>query len=321
MAIQTNTFTAFDAKGIREDLSNFIYNISPTDTPFISNVGRGKVTNTLFEWQNDSLASPSASADIEGNDYANTSTSVAATVRLGNRTQIQSKVVTVTGTLQATNKAGRSDEMAYQMAKALKELKRNMEYSLLQNQGSVAGDTATARKTASLLAFIKSNVDKGATGVDPTYTSGVPGAARTDGTVRTFTETILKSVLQKVWSSGGDPSMVMVGPVNKSYVSGFSGIATKYKEVNNGPATIVGAADVYVSDFSPRLSIVPNRFQRERDAFVLDPEMISVDYLRSFDRVPLAKTGDAEKMMIVCEYGLRVMNEAAQGLAADLATS
>lgn len=320
MAIQTNSFTRFDAIGVREDLANVIYNISPTETPFINNVGRGKVTNTLFEWQTDALASPSATAQIEGNDWASTNQAQTATVRLGNRTQIQSKVILTTGTLEAVNKAGRADEMAYLMAKGMKELKRDMEYSLLQNQGAVTGSTSAARQTAALLAFLKTNVDKDAGGTNPTYSSGVPGVARTDGTVRTFTETILKSVLQKVWTSGGDPTMVMVGPVNKQRASGFSGVATKYKEVKSGQAAIVGAADVYVGDFG-EVSIVPNRFQREQDGFVLQPDMISVDYLRPFEQVELAKTGDAQKRMITVEYGLRVKNEAAQGLAADLITS
>lgn len=320
MAIQTNSFTTYDAKGIREDLANVIYNISPTETPFINNIGRGKVSNTLYEWQTDALATPVSTVYIEGEDWAGTSQAQTASVRLGNRCQIQQKVVATTGTDEAVDKAGRASEMAYLMAKAMKELKRDMEYSLLQNQGAVTGNSTTARKTATLLAYIKTNVDKDSGGTNPAWTSGVPTIGRTDGTVRTFTETILKSVLQQVWTSGGNPTMVMVGPVNKQRVSGFSGIATKYKEVKSGQAAIVGAADVYVGDFG-EVSIVPNRFQRERDAFVLQPDMLQVDYLRPFVTTDLAKTGDAEKKMILVEYGLRVKNEAAQGLAADLITS
>lgn len=320
MAIQTNSFTTYDAKGIRENLADVIYNISPTETPFINNIGRGKVSNTYFEWQTDSLASPSATVYIEGEDWASTSIAQTATTRLGNRCQIQERVVTTTGTDEAVDKAGRASEMAYLMAKNMKEMKRNIEYSLLQNAGAVTGNSTTARKTATLLAFIKTNVDKASDGTNPTYTSGAPTIGRTDGTVRTFTETILKSVLQQVWTSGGDPKMVMVGPVNKQRVSGFSGIATKYKEVKTGQAVIVGAADIYVGDFG-EVSIVPNRFQREQDAFVLQPDMLQVDYLRPFVTMDLAKTGDAEKKMIVVEYGLRVKNEASQGLAADLITS
>jgi hypothetical protein len=155
------------------------------------------------------------------------------------------------------------------------------------------------------------------------YTSS-PTATRTDATaanLRTFTEAILKSVIQKVWASGGTPKVLMVGPVNKARVSGFAGIAEIRREVTgNRQATIIGAADVYVSDFGS-VNVVPNRFQRERDAFVLDPEYAAVSFLRPFSTVQLAKTGDAEKRMLVVEWGLKVNTEAAHGLAADLTTT
>lgn len=197
---------------------------------------------------------------------------------------------------------------------------------MLTNQAAAAGSAGVStalRKTGSLLAFLKSNVDKGTGGADPSYTTK-PDATRTDATdanLRTFTETILKSVIQKVWSAGGTPKVLMVGPVNKQRVSGFAGIAEIRREITgNRPGVIIGAADVYVSDFGA-VSVVPNRFQRERDAFVLDPEYASVAFLRPFQTVELAKTGDAEKRMIVVEWGLKVNTEAAHGLAADLTTT
>lgn len=322
MAIQTGTFLTYSAIGLREDLSNIIYNISPTSTPFINNIGKGTAKQTLFEWQTDALATAAANAQLVGDDVTATADTQVATVRLGNRTQISRKLVLVSDTLESVDKAGRKSDMALLMSKAGLELKRDMEFILLSNTGAVTGNSTTAPKTASLLAFLKTNVDFDTTsGVNPTYTSGVPGAARTDGTVRAFTETILKSVLQKVWTSGGDPKMVMVGPVNKQKVSAFSGIATRFRDVAPGKqAQIVGAADIYIGDFG-QVDIVANRFQRERDAFVLDPEYVSLDYLRPMQQKELAKTGDAEKRMLIAEYGLRVMNEAAMGLAADLVTS
>ena len=197
---------------------------------------------------------------------------------------------------------------------------------MLTNQAASAGSAGVStalRKTGSLLAFLKTNTDKGTGGVDPVYTSS-PSATRTDATaanLRTFTEAILKTVIQKVWASGGSPKLLMVGPVNKARVSGFTGIAEIRREVTgNRQATIIGAADVYVSDFGS-VSVVPNRFQRERDAFVLDPEYASVAFLRPFQTVELAKTGDAEKRLITVEYGLKVNTEAAHGLAADLTTT
>ena len=317
MAIITNTYTRYSAVGIREDLSNVIYNISPEETPFISNIGRENVKNTYFEWQTDSLAAASAAnAAVEGDDITSFD-AVTPTTRLGNYTQISRKTVIISGTLDAVDKAGRKSELTYQLAKMGKELKRDMESALLANQSPAAGSSpSTPRRTAGLPAFIKTNTSFGTGGAD---TAGI--AARTDGTQRAFTEALLKTVLAKVWDNGGDAKMLMVGSFNKQAASAFNGIATKFRDVPAGQqAQIIGAADVYVSDFGT-ISIVPNRFQRSRDGLVIDPEYASLAVLRPIQQVELAKTGDAEKRMMLVEYGLKVGNEAAHGIVADLTTS
>jgi hypothetical protein len=320
MAAITNTYTRFDAKGVREELSNVIYQISPEETPFMSNVGKENVKNTFYEWQTDDLASAvSTNAQIEGDDITSF-TAATATVRLGNYTQISRKDVVISGTLESVDKAGRRSELSYQMAKRGAELKRDMETAMLANQAATAGSTSAARKTGALQAFLKTNTNEGTGGGDPSYTS-IPDAARTDATttnLRAFSETLLKDVIQKVWTQGGKPSVVMAGPVNKQNLSKMAGIAQqRYNAQGAKPSTIIGAADVYVSDFG-NVTIVPNRFQRERDVFVLDTEYASVAYLRPFQTVELAKTGDADKRMLLVEWGLKVMNEKAHGAVYDL---
>ena len=320
MAIVTNTFTTFDAKGIREDLSNIITNIAPEETPYMSNVGRESISNSLFEWQTDTLASAAANKQLEGDDVTSFD-SVTATVRLQNYAQISRKTIVLSATEETVNKAGRRSELAYQIAKRSAELKRDQEFSMLNGAVAAAGNTTTARGTASLQAFIKTNYDMQTNGANPSYTT-VPTGARSDGNVRTFTETILKNVIQQVWTSGGTPKILMTGPVNKQRVSGFTGIASARYNLNGGdrPATIIGAADIYVSDFG-QVQVVPNRFQRERDAFVIDPDYAKVTMLRPYQQVELAKTGDAEKRMLIVEWGHKVLAENAHGIAADLVTS
>ena len=320
MAIVTNTFTTFDAKGIREDLSNIITNIAPEETPYMSNIGRESVSNSLFEWQTDTLAAAAANKQLEGDDVSSFD-AVVATVRLQNYAQISRKTIVLSATEEVVNKAGRRSELAYQIAKRGSELKRDQEFSMLNGAVAAAGNTTTARGTASLGAFIKTNVDMQTNGANPSYTT-LPNSARTDGNVRTFTETILKNVIQQVWSAGGTPKILMTGPVNKQRVSGFSGIASARYNLNGGdrPATIIGAADIYVSDFG-QVQVVPNRFQRERDAWVIDPEYAKMTTLRPYQQIELAKTGDAEKRMLIVEWGHKVLAENAHGLAADLITS
>src|SRR5207302_6866812 len=217
-----------------------------------------------------------------------------ATTRVGNYTQISRKLLITSDTEEVVDKAGRKSEQAYQMAKRAAELKRDLEAIMLANQGAVAGSTVTARKTGSVLAWIKTNTDKGASGVDPVYTT-IPTGTRTDGTLRAFTETILKNVLQLAWTQGGSPDIVFLGGLQKQVASGFAGVATKtlYQGVKDQtPSVIVGAADVYVSDFG-KVSIVADRFQRNRDGLVIDSEYWTVAFLRPFKTVELAKTGDA----------------------------
>ena len=320
MTIVTNTFTTFDAKGIREDLINIITNIAPEETPYMSNIGRESVSNSLFEWQTDTLAAAAANKQLEGDDVASFD-AVTATVRMQNYAQISRKTIVLSATEEVVNKAGRRSELAYQIAKRGSELKRDQEFSMLNGAVAAAGSTSVARGTASLGAFIKTNVDMQTNGTNPSYTT-LPNSARTDGNVRTFTETILKNVIQQVWAAGGTPKILMTGPVNKQRVSGFAGIASSRFNIDGGvkPATIIGAADVYVSDFG-NVQVVPNRFQRERDAWVIDPEYAKMTALRPYQQIELAKTGDAEKRMLIVEWGHKVLAENAHGLAADLITS
>lgn len=320
MATIDTTYQTYQAIGIREDLSDVIYDISPTDTPLLSNAGRDSCSSTLFEWQTDALAAVSTSnIHVEGDDIAAFETQ-APTTRVGNYSQISRKTMLISGTLDVVNKAGRSTELAYQMTKKSKELKRDMESMLLENIAGAAGDATTARATAGLPAWLKTNVNYNTSdGGNPVYTSGVPAAARTDGTGRNITEALAKDVMSQIWASGGTLKTIMVGPTNKQNISSqFSGIATRtYYTTSAEVVPTIGSTDVYVSDFGS-MTVVPNRFQRERDCWFLDWDYLSVSYLRPFKTERLAKTGDAEKRVVYAEYGLRVKNEAALGLLADL---
>lgn len=313
------TFSTYDAVGNREDLSDVIYDISPMDTPFMANGGRGTAEAVYHEWQKDSLAAAAENKQIEGDDIAAYDTST-PTTRVGAYCQISRKTVLVSGTQRAVNSAGRKDELAYQIAKRGKELKRDLEFNTTNGAATVAGDDSTARAAGSLQAWLTTNTSAGTNGADPSYTTA-PTDTRSDGDQRTFTEDMLKAIIQAAWTAGGEPTVLMVGAYNKTVASGFTGIAAqRHNAQGAAPTTIIGAADIYVSDFG-NLSIVPNRFMRQRDAFVLDPNGYSYDFLRPFFTEPMAKTGDAEKRLLLVEWTLKVNNEAMHGIVADLFTS
>ena len=313
MAQPTNTFDTYDSVGEREDLSDVIYNISPTDTPFLSSAAKTQATAVLHEWQTDALASASTSnAVIEGDEA--TLDAVTATTRLSNSCQIMDKTVVISGTQEAVDKAGRASELAYQIAKKAKELKRDMEAQITTNNAEVTGSATAAREMGSLGAWVATNDVMGTSG-----TSGSVGnTARTDGTQRAFTEDLLKSVIKSVWNEGGDPTMIMVGPFNKQKLSGFTGNSTRFDA--GADATLYTSVDVYASDFG-QLQVVPNRFSRDRDAYVLDMDYWGVAFLRDFSMHELSKTGDSEKRQLLVEATLESRNEAASGLVADLTTS
>lgn len=308
------TFTAHTAIGQREDLSDVIYDISPTETPLMNTLARGKASAVFYEWQTDSLTAANVNnAAVEGADAS--SATLSPTIRLGNYTQIVQKTIQVSGTLDTVNKAGRKSEKAYQLARASSELKRDIETILLSNQASSAGDSSTARKLGSVLSWLKTNTSVGTDGADPVT---IGSTTRTDGTQRAFTEQLLKEVIRSVYASGGSPKVLLVGAAGKQKVSEFAGIAEqRYMAPADAPTTIIGAADVYLSDFGS-VSVVPDRFMRDRDALVLDPEYAAVAYLRPFSTNELAKTGDSERTQIIAELTLEMRNESAHGGVFDL---
>ena len=314
MAIVTNTFQTYTAIGNREDLSDIIYNISPTDTPFMSSIGKEKAAGTLHEWQTDALAAAAANAQVEGDEI--TFNAVTPTVRINNQTQISRKSVIVSGTQDTVNSAGRNNELAYQISKSSKELKRDMEVVLTANQSRAAGGAAAARTTAGLPSWIQANTSVGTNGANGAV-GGVdtPGTLRTDGTQRAFTEAQLKDVVKQCWDSGGDPSMIMLGSFNKQKLSGFTGGSTKMTQADD--KKLVAAIDIYESDFGS-MTVVPNRFSRNRDVFVIQPDMWAIAFLRDFQLMDLAKTGDAQKKAMLAEYTLVSKNETASGAVFDL---
>lgn len=319
--LPSNTFATYEAIGNREDLSDMIYRIDPTDTPFMTGAEREKANAVNHEWQTQALAAASGSnAQLEAADSATDATT--PTVRLGNICQISTKTARVSGTQQAVDHAGRDNELAYQeMLKGL-ELKRDMETILVgTNQAKAAGDDTTARKTASVLSWLKTNTSKGGTSAaDPSAADGT--STRTDGTgtIPAFTEPRLKTVLSSIWTNGGKPDIIFTGAFNKQAFSMFTGRATQTEDTKS--KKITASVTAYESDFGD-LKIVANRFQRARDVLVLEMDKWAIAYLngRKMVSLALAKTGDSDRRSILSEYTLVSRNEKSSGIVADNTTS
>ena len=313
MAQPTNLFDTFETVGIREDLVDVIYNISPEDTPILSAIPRTAAKSTKHEWQLDALATPATNAVIEGDDATIDATT--ATTRAFNYCQISDKVIALSGTQSAVDAAGRADEMAYQIAKKSKELKKDMEFDIIEPNIQVAGSATAARELGSIPTWIKTNGDAGTSGSLSTGSgTDLPGS----GTDRDLTEAILKTVIKEVYVSGGEMDMLVCPPSVKQVISGFNANTTRFGPA--GDKTEYAAIDVYSSDFGD-LRIVPNRVMATTDAkdvFILQRDMLAAAYLRDFQIQDLAKTGDSEKKQLLVEYTLEVRNEAAHGIILDI---
>lgn len=322
MTVPSGTFQTHQAVGDLDDITDEIYNISPTETPFLSMAARSKANGRYHEWQIDALASAADNSMIEGDDV--TINTAAPTTRPGNWVQTLQKAISVSGVQEVVDKAGRKSELAYQIAKRGKELKRDLEFAISRNLASTAGAAASAAHMASSESWISTNktdLGSGGTPTTPGF-SGTTVAAPTDNSTNgTFIKTALDAVIQAVWSAGGEPKVILTGPFNKTKLSAFTGIATLYKEVPGvKQGTIVGGADLYVSNFGEH-TVVPSRFNRDQTVQILDFDYWAVAYLRPFRVVEIAKTGDAEKRMMLVSATLVSRNEAASGKVTSLTTS
>ena len=316
MAQPSNTFDSYDANGIREDLENVIYNISPEETPFYSSLKKVSASNTYHEWQTDTLRASADNKHIEGDDT--TASAMTATSRLGNYTQIFKNAVTIPDTDEGLDKAGRSAEMAYQTLKIAKEQKLDIEKALFANNARVVGSATAARELAGAPAWMTSNItNTGTSGADPT---GDGTDARTNGTQTAFTQTDFDSAMQSIWENGGRPDSVYLSAYQMNIALGFTGNNNQRSTVQAGDEKVVKSLDVYVTPWGT-VEFTPTRENAGRDVFIMQNDMWSCAALRPTKNTALAKTGDSTKRQVLTELTLVCKNEAASGMIVDCSTS
>jgi hypothetical protein len=318
MAQPSNTFDSYDAVGIREDLKDVIYNISPEETPFYTKARKTTARNTLVEWQTDSLRASAANAHIEGD--ATTAEARSATTRLGNYTQIFKNAVVVPDTDDGLDKAGRAKEIAYQTLKIAKEQKLDIEKALFDNNARVAGNSSTARELAGAPAWLVTNTVYGANeGANPT---GDGTDARTDETtaLTAFDQTKFDTVMQSIWEAGGKPDTVYLSAFQMNKALAFTGNNNQRSSVQAGDERVIKSLAVYVTPWGS-VEFMPSRENRSRDVFIMQDDMWEVAVLRPTKNVALAKTGDNTTRQVVTELTLCAKNEAANGGIFDNTTS
>lgn len=321
MAKIAAAYSTRDAKANREDLSDLISNIDPTETPFMTMIGGGarNASNINFDWQVDHLKPVNNdNAEVEGFEVRRQRSN--PTIRVANTCQISTKNATVTGSQEKSDPAGKRSEMAYQMAMRSRELKIDMESIMLGKQPRYLGfddasdETTQPRRLRAFEHWLQTNAMYGDNGANAT----TEFTQLTDGTQRNLTEAMLVDGLQSAWEAGGRPTQCLVGAGVKRRISKFVGRENSRQAVDKN--TVNDTVSVYASDFGD-ITVKLSRWQRPRTLFVVDPSRVRLAYFRRPMQKPLAKVGDAETRLILAEYSLQVDNEAAHVKIADLTTT
>ena len=323
MAIITNTFQSPSAKGNRETLSDVVSRITPEDTPIYSLIEKESFKGTHPEWETDALAAPAANIQLEGDEYTFGATTTPT--RLGNYTQIMRKEGIISGTQDANDNAGNVEQVKYQKLKKGVELRKDVEFSIVDTNASVAGAT---RESGSLSTWITSNASRGAGGANGGYNTGTGlTAAPTDGTQRAFTKTLLDTVMRAGYTNGANFKHLVVSPYVKSvfvtFMSDTNVAAFRYAASSGKDNSIVANADVYEGPFG-KVMVHPNRVMAgsatlARNAFLIDPEFLKFGWFRKIaEDKEVAKTGDAKKFVILGEGALKPTNEAGLGVVSDI---
>lgn len=316
----TNTLQTYTVVGMKEDVDDKIYRVSPEETPFISMIGREPVDATTPEWLRESLRAPGANAAVEGADA--TYAAQTQPERLSNKTQIIQDTMSITGTTDRVAKYGRDKESARLKAKKMVELKKDVEFAAIGNGAFVAGAAAVARQMRGLYGWVATNNELGVAG-SPAAPVIATNTAPVAGTLRALDETTLKSLILKVYNSGGKAEVLMVSPSHKQKISSFTGNVTRFNDVSSKAVRLQTSFSVYGHDFG-ETKVVPNRVMTGsgagliNTAYLLDAEQCKLGVLRPFSSTPLAKVGDADNFQILTEVTLKVNEEKALGAIRDL---
>lgn len=327
MSLLSNTTTTYgvgSAGGNREDLEDVIWELDPLETYCLTSFDKVSATATFHEWEKDALVAPGSNIGLEGDDFS--ASSITQATRVGNYCQIFRKQFLISGTQEAVKSAGRASDVVRQRKKQMMELKNDIEYAIVRNQASSVGGAGTGRTLGSIESWIPSTDNSGnglratstASASTAAYSSGV--TAPTDGTTTGgVTEAKFKEAFQLAWQAGAQDTIVLVSATQKTAISAFSGNSTKYNDIkSNNKLTIASSADIYVSEYGNH-AIHLHRHVRSSVVLVLDPDFWALAQLRTPQTIPLAPTGDAQKVSMLAELTLVCRNHLANSKVAACA--
>jgi len=298
------------SKGNREDLLDFITNISPRETPLLSSIETTEANDVTHEWLTDSLPATSTAGAGEGFEFA--SAALTARTRVKNWTQIFQLPVKVSNSQRAANVAGVDDEYKYQIMKNAAALIRNVERRIFSPSGS--HKSATAEGGARLMKTLSDLISKRSS-LRGSALNGV-GSATASSTV--ITEKRFNNALQRAFENGGKPDVFHCNAAAARQVMAFTGYGNARRNIAAADRRLVAAVEVYESQFGI-VEVILNRWIRMPSnhtaaistgtygqVYWLERSQIRLAVYRPFDHVPLAPNGDATRGYVMGEVTLEI---------------
>ena len=312
MAQATNSFATFNSTRGRELILDKIYNVSVKDTPFASMLDREEIDSVLPRWHTDNFAAAASNKVEQGN--IPTIAASTATVEYSNRTQILEKTGAITRTENKHRKVKPTSDYDYEVTKRMVELKKDVEFAILQNTTAIAASAGVAPQTRGMLGWVATNTSKGAGGVDP---NPLTNTAQTDGTTRAFSETLFKDVIKLMYDNGAeiDDCYALIPSSQRTTFDGFLAGQTRFDKAEDKALTAV--LEVYIGPFG-RIKALNGRQMRQREVFIVNPDYVKLGEYDKMKDKKLADRGDAIEFMVNTEVALIVSNEKAHGAVRDL---
>ena len=312
MAQATNSFSTFTSTRGRELILDKIYNVSVKDTPFASMLDREEIDSVLPRWHTDTFAAAASNKVEQGN--IPTIAASTATVEYSNRTQILEKTGAITRTENKHRKVKPTSDYDYEVTKRMVELKKDVEFAILQNTTAIPASAGVAPQTRGMLGWVATNTSKGVGGADP---NPLTNTAQTDGTQRAFTETLFKDVIKLMYDNGAeiDDCYALIPSSQRTTFDGFLAGQTRFDKSED--KTLTAVLEVYIGPFG-RIKALNGRQMRQREVFIVNPDYVKLGEYDKMKDKKLADRGDAIEFMVNTEIALIVNNEKAHGAVRDL---
>lgn len=293
---------------IREELSDVITNIDPTETTFISNIPKGKSSSYKHEWITDTLASAALNQQSEAASASYTNATIGT--RKASYITNSTKWFSISDLLEEMDSVQRANTIAYRTAACLKELSRDIEYTLINE---ATGSTSDPFKTYGLKYYLPTG---GAGGATNAYNFG--GQA----TSNLLTEDLYRARCQAAWTQGGKVDMVLCTAAQKVKVDAFNGANRLTVNMDSGDKKVVNVVDMVETSFGVQRIYLNRNILADSTyydyMFFLQKDLWKYLTVMPIKTEKLGKTGTFQVYQIQTAYNMEAKQEKGSACISNL---